>query len=490
MHKTLHVCRCVCLLLTVILVTSFSSCSKKTDEENDVSEASPTQAVYTVDENNLMISSSDEESVVPVDSENSVLEIDGRNLKETIKKLFPESGIHGSGPIGDEKNIVEIRDIKGMLIATLEDEADLIPVENGIIYTGRERNGEKSMYSYYLYDFDSKGTTLLGSVEGIFRIMSYDNMYIGNKLYTLLVDRDYNSFLCIMDTKELTFKKVALGTNKCIFCSMTYFDGFVYYYTADTIYTEAIYRYDPGNEEIIKIRDYAFDAENFTGDTLLHLATDTDYLYVLKAESKGKNSSRLFADMYDNKLDLVKRTELTDKIHEFNKDRITEEIYGKEEAEQRRDDAIRKPVYGFEVRNGVLYYEAQGGVRLLEEFAPGNSSDSKNIPQMNADMLGARSLEITNGEYCFFDINIQYTYPYDPCNSVLQKSQYIYLYDPYNSVLQKSQLIINGETKEVWEIRYGRGGKLLINGGLKTDPLSEIKATFYYVDKTELSPVE
>lgn len=472
------------LISAIIIVTGLTSCSKVEDERND--ETIPTkETVVTVDDKDLPEEStndeivdpnvskdSDHKSVASVDSKKP--EVDGRNQKDTSRKLHPEAGIHGAGPVGDGKDFAEIRDIDGNVIVTLENESGLIPVENGIVYTGREKNGEKSIYSYLYYDFDSKETTLLGSVEDIIAVMSYDNMYIDNDLYILLTDRDYNSFLCIIDTKELTFKKVALGTNMSLYNSMTYYDGFVYYFTADTMYTEAIYRYDPRDDEITKLWDYDFDYITFTDDKLLHLATDADHLYILKVESRGENTSRLFVDMYDNKLNLVERTELTDRIREFTKDLITEEIYGKERAEQRIDEEIRQPVLEFDIRNGVLYYQSLGLIRLLEEFVPGNSSNSKDIMKMDSYVIGAKSTDITDGDYCFYDI----------------KSRCIYLYDPYKSELQKGKIIVNGESVDLFGIQYGPGGKLLIYDSHITGPFSERTTPFYYIDKTDLVQVE
>ena len=318
---------------------------------------------------------------------------------------------------------------------------------------------------------------MLGSVENPYAVMAHENMCIGNKLYLMLIDKNDNSYLCIIDTKELTLKKVALGTSLSRYCSMTYFDGFVYYFTADTESTEAIYKYDPNSDEITKVWDYTFDAETFKGDTLLHLATDADHLYVLKAESQGEYDSRLFVDMYDDALTLVKRTELTDRINKYTEGLNLEDIFGvveEERAKQIKADEIRMPVYGFDIRNGVLYFANCSLVRLLEEFVPDNSSDSKDIIPMNFHMICAEDTEITSGDYCFYDTN----------------SQLIYLYDPYKSVLQTSLLIVNGETIETIGIVYGQGGKLLIHKSGDTVTSSTITETLYFVDKTELTQVE
>lgn len=466
--------RCLGLVSAVVIVTCLTSCSWVEDERNAI-EAVPTyEEVLTVDGDNTSEESNDEEIVGPNDSKNSSQEVDGRNLYETSRKLHPGNPGLGPGAFGNMKYFTEIRDIEGTLLATLEDASSLILVENGIVYNWIEKSDEKSICSYYYYDFDSKETTMLGSVENLSVVMSYDNMCIGNKLYILLNDSDKNTFLCIIDTKELTFKKVALGTSLSMYCSMTYYDGFVYYFTADTESTEAIYRYDPSSDEITKVWDYIFDAETFTGDTLLHLATDTDHLYVLKAEAHGKNNSHLFVDMYDNNLTLVTRTELTDRIHEFTKDLISEEIYGEERAAQIKDDEIRQPVYGFDIRNGVLYYENRSLTRLLETFVPGDSISSDDILQMNDYMIGAKNTEITDGDYCFYDV----------------KTKYIYLYDPYKSVLKTGQLIVDGEAIETAGINYGRGGKLLVYKNGEEVTLSTTTRTLYYVDKTELTQVE
>jgi len=464
--------RCLSLVSVVIIVMGFTSCSKFENERNAIEAIPSHEAVLTVDGDNLSEESDDEKTVDQNDQKNSVQEIDGRDLY--ARKNPPEAAGHGPGAFGNMKYFTEIRDIEGTLLTTIEDASSLTLVENGIVYNWIEKSDEKSICSYYYYDFDSKETTMLGSVENLSVVMSYDNMCIGNKLYILLNDSDKNTFLCIIDTKELTFKKVALGTNLSMYCSMTYYDGFVYYFTADTESTEAIYRYDPSSDEITKVWDYSFDAETFTGDTLLHLATDTDHLYVLKAESQGKDSSRLFVDMYDNKLDLIKRIELTDRIHEFTKDLITEEFYGKERAEQLKDDEVRQPVYGFDFRNGVLYYENRSLTRLLEEFDSEDSNESNAILQMNCDMVGAKSTEITSGDYCFYDI----------------RSQCIYLYDPSKSKLQTGQLKVDDETVKIDGILYGRGGKLLIYKRGETGTLSTRTRTLYYLDKTELAQVE
>ena len=89
-------------------------------------------------------------------------------------------------------------------------------------------------------------------------------------------------------------------------------------------------------------------------------------------------------------------------------------------------------------------------------------------------MIGAKNTEITDGDYCFYDV----------------KSKYIYLYDPYKSVLQTGQLIVNGEKVETAGLLYGRGGKLLIYKNGETGDLSTTTRTLYYVDKTELTQVE
>jgi len=475
------------LISAIIIVTGLTSCSKVEDERND--EIIPTkETVVTVDDKDLSEEStkdeivdpnvskdSDHKSVASVDSQKP--EVDGRNLKETLRKLHPGDPKAGVGRIGGKRHITEIRDIEGTLMAALENASGLIPVEDGFVYCWDERIDEKSILSYYYYDLNSKETTMLGSVENPYAVMAHENMCIGNKLYLMLIDNNDNSYLCIIDTKELTLKKVALGTSLSRYCSMTYFDGFVYYFTADTESTKAIYKYDPNSDEITKVWDYTFDAETFKGDTLLHLATDADHLYVLKAESQGEYDSRLFVDMYDDALALVKRTELTDRINKYTEGLNLEDIFvvvEEERAKQIKADEIRKPVYGFDIRNGVLYFANRSLVRLLEEFVPDNSSDSKDIIQMNFHMICAENTEITSGDYCFYDTN----------------SQLIYLYDPYKSVLQTSLLIVNGETIETIGIVYGQGGKLLIHKSGDIVTSSTITETVYFVDKTELTQVE
>ncbi len=480
--------RCLGLVSAVVIVTFFTSCSRVEDERNAIETIPTPEAVLTVDGDNLSEEStkdeivdpnvskdSDHKSVAPVDSQKP--EVDGRNLKETLRKLHPGDPKAGAGLIGGKRHITEIRDIEGTLMAALENASGLIPVEDGFVYCWDERIDEKSILSYYYYDLNSKETTMLGCVENPYAVMAHENMCIGNKLYLMLIDINDNSYLCIIDTKELTFKKVALGTSLSRYCSMTYFDGFVYYFTADTESTEAIYKYDPNSDEITKVWDYTFDAETFKGDTLLHLATDADHLYVLKAESQGEYDSRLFVDMYDDALALVKRTELTDRINKYTEGLNLEDIFvvvEEERAKQIKADEIRMPVYGFDIRNGVLYFANCRLVRLLEEFVPDNSSDSKDIIPMNFHMICAENTEITSGDYCFYDTN----------------SQLIYLYDPYKSVLQTSLLIVNGETIETIGIVYGQGGKLLIHKSGDTVTSSTITETLYFVDKTELTQVE
>ena len=157
--------RGISLILTVVLVTALTSCSKVANE-SEVTEAIPTyEEVLSVDGDNLSEESDDEKTVDQNDQKNSVQEIDGRDLH--ARKNPPEAAGHGPGAFGNMKYFTEIRDIEGTLLTTIEDASSLTLVENGIVYNWIEKSDEKSICSYYYYDFDSKETTMLGSVENL-----------------------------------------------------------------------------------------------------------------------------------------------------------------------------------------------------------------------------------------------------------------------------------------------------------------------------------
>lgn len=142
--------RCLGLVSAVVIVTFFTSCSRVEDERNAIDTIPTPEAVLTVDGDNLSEEStkdvivdpnvskgSDHKSVASVDSQKP--EVDGRNLKETLRKLHPGDPKAGSGRIGGKRHITEIRDIEGTLMAALENASGLIPVEDGFVYCWEER---------------------------------------------------------------------------------------------------------------------------------------------------------------------------------------------------------------------------------------------------------------------------------------------------------------------------------------------------------------
>ena len=136
------------------------SCSKVADEGNAIETPPAHEAVITVGEENLSERSDNNETVVPNTSENSDREVDGKKPFEISRKNFPgKPGNPGNGPgaFGNMKYFTEIRDIEGTLLATLEDASSLILVEDGIVYNWIEKSDEKSICSYYYYDFASSG---------------------------------------------------------------------------------------------------------------------------------------------------------------------------------------------------------------------------------------------------------------------------------------------------------------------------------------------
>ena len=361
-------------------------------------------------------------------------------------------------------------DKHGNSMLKLDKEGFLVLVENGVIYTRFEKSllEDTSVTEFYYYNFDSGEADLIGSLDDVYYIASYEAINVDKIVYLRvetgsIYDGSSQSVVCVLDTAKKELKTINLGKNLSPFNSMACFNDKLYVCTIPVNDVTVLWEYDMDGSNPSKIKEYHFDNEMQKGQYIRSIASDSDHLYVLRGEMGGDKPAKLFVDTYDKEIKSISVLDITDEIYS-----VTDEA----DLMSVRYDELRQPVYSFDVINGMLYYENRSVTRallLIEE----DGAKARSVPADKTNICSrtyrAHYAETNESRICYYNSG----------------DKDILFYDPRDDAVQKYQLKIHDKLISPCQIHYNSNGKMLIVEA-RDDIGNTTGMKIYYVDFSDL----
>lgn len=368
-----------------------------------------------------------------------------------------------------------IYNIEGNPVSSLVDANILALTDNNIIYTKQTGRTPNITTRFYIFDFASGISTELGSINNYIFVAGYDSLLVDDCIYLLITsgnifDDTSNGFLCIINITKPDFKTIDLGINIYPYNSMTYFNNSIYYTIAENPEKMSLCKYSLSDEIISRQKDYSFVEKKLEGDFLLHISSDTDFLYLLRGNMTESGSKTcLFSDKLDRDCNLLSSLDITEDIYGpetylfFDSDRPDLLI-------DRKFNELRQPVFHFDIKNNVLFYLNRSSTRSVIKLDDSNNCCLEHLVSLKGDIQFAPNLD--NNNNCF------YCFEYG--------SNRIYCYDPELMKLHSYQFFCSDEPIEIGQLLYTTNGKLLIMKCYKNDLSLNIQVSWYLVDLSDL----
>ena len=284
-------------------------------------------------------------------------------------------------PYSDEQNvqqnsmneIISVCDTDDKVIDKIEHFGSIAQTEDGFIYSKLSENSKETLLEmeYYQYDFSENQSIKLGSINEWVYEASYDTIYDSNHIYMLVTTgNSYNfdkttNYLYDIDLKQNIMSATVLENGNSPYNSMTLIGNKVLIVTPGK---EKCYinEYDIKSKSLSTIKEYSFNSETNTGDTIRHISSDKQYVYLLRLKMETETNVQIYVDVYDWNMELITSIDVTAAISENVLE--TEDI----------NNELRQLVSHFDVNNGYVYYENFSVTRALFEIQPVNTDSRDN----------------------------------------------------------------------------------------------------------------
>ena len=362
---------------------------------------------------------------------------------------------------------ISVRDKNDETIFSTDEYGFTFLSENGIVYTQNCVNAvDNSPYiDFFYYDNNTKSSHALGRIDNVYYVASYDFACYHNLVFVQLsvgdsLETNTESLICIIDTSLSCIQTVSLGKNTLPYTSLTILDDDVYCYTAEDNNTY-VWKYNHSSGEIKKVMVFSFDTDLMSGDYLLHLSSDEDHLFLLHGKMLSEDNVRLFLEKYDRTLQLDSSLDISDEI--YNSD-IT--VYPPEW----KNDELRQPVFGFDAREDVIYYQNRSITRtILKTQSAEGSVHMETVINLDPDSSFALYPDAGRSDCCYYR----------------QRTSDIYFFDYQTYTTKKQRLVINGIPILPCGMQYNSNGKALVTKSFDNYEQG-IKQILYYVDLSDL----
>ena len=315
---------------------------------------------------------------------------------------------------------ISIYDSEHHLIADIEHYGAITQTDTGFIYSKLSADSTEENYvmDYEYYDFYTNEKKELGTIENWGYEASYDTFYSNGHVYLLVTTGNIQSpdkmmnYLYDINIEANTMTAFLLKDAASPYNSMTL--------AGDKIYIVA-----PGNERCIVscynledksisgVKEYHFNSETKSGETIRHISSDGEYIYLLRLYVKNESDAQMYMDTFDLSMSPVSSMEITDDIT-ANAPTIE------------KNNELRQLVSHFDVSQNIVYYENFSITRALFEIPtpalPGAiDAKSKEIYEPNGDFYKASGISNSKGIDVFYEVFTNEVFVMDTNASRLQE---------------------------------------------------------------------
>lgn len=387
----------------------------------------------------------------------------GCNTSSNQEAESSETLVTNEQSISPNEQIV-IKDINNNTIVNLEHYGQMTQTDDSVIYTkvSNESTDPTVEMDYYRYNFESKENVKLGTIKEWVYEAFYDTIFYDNHIYMLVTTGDsYNfdettNYLYDIDLNTNTMSAISLEKGGNPYGSMTIADDklFIVRPGKEICYVD---EYNIKTKNITEVMNYSFNSTTNTGETIRHISSNGETIYLLRLKMDTENNAQMYMDLYDCKMNFLYFIEVTDILSENM-------LQGEDNNE------LRQLVARFDVINNYIYYENFSISRAIAKI------DNKDVKHfMNIDANFTKAAEPTpQNELALY---------YQSFGNM------IYLLDTErdNGLLKESKFYADDDRYYITYITKKSKNKMLIFMNYKDPDTAETyPQKVYYVDVSEL----
>ncbi len=291
--------RCIAVFLAALICAGLAGCGSKTDKEAPTSPA---------------------ESSIP-ESSAEIQESSKTTSDEQSENKENDKFTSGIG----------IVDRDGKHIGNIQEHCGITLTDSGIFYITAQNDGadpdavgmmegEKTTYSYHLYDTQTNKNYPFGTVPEQDYEAGYVRTELNGKLYTIIItgdilDREPDSMMLLeFDLKKHTIDQYKISDNGFPYTAMTEADGKLLILNHDQtdVLHDRLYLFDPDSKESKEVLH--FELSGNTGDTLRSVYSDDKNIYLLRLRFEGESNVKMFLDTYDLSFKKLSEKDITSVI--------------------------------------------------------------------------------------------------------------------------------------------------------------------------------
>lgn len=276
-----------------------------------------------------------------------------------------------------EKNpneTISIYDKDETFITDIEHFGSITQTDDGFIYSKLASNSTNKVYvmEYFHYIFSTDEHKKLGTIENWVYEATYDSFCKNNHIYMLITTGNpYNfneteNYLYDMDLLNNTMTGFMLENATSPYNSMTFVNDKIFIATPGRKMC-FVSSYDIGDKSISELREYYFDPDTNSGETIRHISSDEQYIYLLRLYMEGEHHAKMYIDVFDLNLTQISSID------------VTTEITANTLESEDKNMELRQLVSHFDVNNNFVYYENFSITRALFEIQNINLIDTDHV---------------------------------------------------------------------------------------------------------------
>ena len=320
--------------------------------------------------------------------------------------------------------IIPIYDTEDNLIDNMEHYGSITQTDTGFVYSKQTADSTSDNYvmKYYYYNFSTRDHDELGVIQGWAYEAVYDTFYSDNHVYMLVTTGSVNNY---DETENYLYDINILDE------TMTGFllDGATSPYNSMTLIDDKIYIVMPGselclvscfdieNKTISKIKEYYYNSDTDCGESIRHISSDEEYVYMLRLYMENISDAKIYIDIFDQNLTPVSSLDVTDDI-----------IKDTPEGEDKNSE-LRQLVSHFEIDNNIVYYENFSITRAMfrisnVRLASTERYYTKHILECNSDLYKASSITDSDDMNIFYKAYDNDVFVMNTNDNLIQKSEF------------------------------------------------------------------
>lgn len=373
-----------------------------------------------------------------------------------------------------EKNLnetISIYDKDENLITDIEHFGSITQTDDGFIYSKLSSNSTNQFYvmEYFHYIFSTDEHKRLGTIENWVYEATYDSFCKNNHTYMLITTGNaYNfdeteNYLYDIDLLNNTMTGVMLENATSPYNSMTFFNDRVFIVTPGREMC-FVSSYDIGDKSVSELREYYFDPDTNSGETIRHISSDDQCLYLLRLYMEGENQAKMYIDVFD--LNLAHISSLD----------VTTEITANTLESEDKNNELRQLVSHFDVNNNFIYYENFSITRALFEIQNINLTDteqvqSKQVFEASPALYKALSTSANNELSIFYEAY----------------QNKIFVMDSVTRQINENSFFVKGLNYRITYMTYdSQGNALLFLDYIDPDSFETMPSKIYFVNISEI----